>query len=50
MSFSGVIRTGKNWQPNIDFLKQNVNVQNEDINSDIFVEEVIKPRRNHFLA
>lgn len=41
----------ENWQPNIDLLKQNVNVENKDEKiTNLFVDEVIKTESNPFFS
>mgnify|MGYP003605456371 FL=1 len=41
----------ENWQPNIDFLKQNVNVENKDEKiNDLFKDEIIKTDNQTFFS
>lgn len=41
----------ENWQPNIDFLKQNVNVENKDEKiNDLFEDEIIKTDNQPFFS
>lgn len=41
----------ENWQPNIDFLKQNVNVENKDEKiKDLFADEVLKAEQQSFFG